>query len=221
MDHASEDSPVTRAPRSVISVLIADDDALARKALQLYLSKHEDIRVVAVCEDGEAALRYLDQHEVDVAVLDVRMPRMDGPTAARSIRASHPGTRILMLTSFDDDELIMDAVAIGASGFLLKTSSPVAFGDAIRAAHSGMTVLSRTPARLGRPAPDVPMPDFSDREVEVMRQLCRGLRNQEIAEALFLSESTVKTYTSSIMVKLGVTSRLQAVLRAQQLGLAT
>lgn len=204
-----------------IRVLLVDDDALARDALKHYLSVDPTLSLAGLCGDGQEAVDFFDTGEADVVVMDIRMPRMDGRAAARAIKAAHPSVKILMLTSFDDDELLLETLGFGANGYVLKDSSPAAFADSIRAVAKGMTVLSRLPRKTPRveQPPREDLPRLSAREREVLAHLCRGMSNQDIAGTLFLSESSVKAYAASLMTKLGVSSRLQVVVRAHELGL--
>ena len=211
-----------------IRVIIVDDDTIVRGALVAYADA-SDLQVLGSYSDGAQAVAALDELTVDVVMMDIRMPVMDGITAARHIRAGHPHTKVLLLTSFDEDEYMVTALAAGASGFLLKDASPRAMVDAVRAVHEGTTVISPEP--LGRmirrqtaattladrrPPPHLVL---STREREILALLCQALSNSEIAERLYLSESTVKTHVSTLMSKLMVKSRLKAVLRSYEWGL--
>jgi DNA-binding NarL/FixJ family response regulator len=197
-----------------IKVLIADDDALVREGLRVLINKDPRFEVVAVAENGRQAVEACLKKAVDVALLDVRMPVMTGLEAASRI-AAETRTRALILTTFDDDELIVDAVTTGARGFLLKSSTPDRIKDAIAMVAAGGTVLQDVamdtlkrqlsgprPARLeeGR---------FSDREWEIVKAIAEGLSNRQIAEQLFISEGTVKNYVSSILDKTGLEHRTQ------------
>lgn len=212
---------------TVTRVAIVDDDALVRATLATYLQSAEGFVIVHSCADGAQALAALDAAPVDVVLMDMRMPVLDGVTATAHIRRSHPDTRVLVLTSFDEDASVSSALAAGASGFLLKDTPPQAMVDAIRSALQGTTVVSPAPmSRLVRrdsaayPDPQASGVHLSPRELEILALLCEACSNSEIAEALGVAESTVKTHVSSIMMKLGVTSRLKAVVRAYELGLA-
>ncbi len=211
-----------------IRVIVVDDDGIVRAALVAFAQASPDLEVVGNYENGAEAIAAVDADPVDVVLMDIRMPVMDGITAAERIRQGHPQTRVLLLTSFDEDNYMMQALAAGASGFLLKDASPRAVVDAVRAVHQGTTVLSPDPlGRLlrgrparseGRPKPP-PHVDLSARELEILGLLCQALSNAEIAEHLVVSESTVKSHVSSIMSKLLVGSRLKAVVRAYEWGL--
>lgn len=205
-----------------ISVVIVDDDQLVRRALVEYLQIAPDVKVMATFAKPEAAIEFIRRNAVQVALVDVNMPGMNGVQATREIRTSRPGTRVLILTSLDEDAVVHDALDVGASGFLLKNTSPEALADAIRAVNRGIAVVSPGPmARIRRPVPRAkgPMPSLSGRERAVLEQLCRGLSNSEIADVLHISESAVKAHVTTLMTKLEVTSRLRAVVRAHELGL--
>lgn len=211
-----------------IRVIIVDDDAIVRSALVAYAGASDDIDVVGSFENGADALASLSSLDVDVVLMDVRMPVMDGITATERIRAAAKHIRVLLLTSFDEDTYMVDALRAGASSFLLKDTSPKALVDAVHAVHEGTTVISPEPlGRLVRdrapsrpPAPATPLKvELSGRELDILRLLCEAHSNSEIAELLFLSESTVKSHVSAIMGKLLVKSRLQAVVRAYEWGL--
>lgn len=205
-----------------ISVVIVDDDQLVRRALVEYLQIAPDIKVMATFAKPEAAIEFIRRNAVQVALVDVNMPGMNGVQATREIRASRPGTRVLILTSLDEDAVVHDALDVGASGILLKNTSPEALADAIRAVNRGIAVVSPGPmARIRRPVPRTkgPVPSLSGRERAVLEQLCRGFSNSEIADVLHISESAVKSHITTLMTKLEVTSRLRAVVRAHELGL--
>lgn len=206
-----------------LRVLIADDDLFVRTALGSYITGTPGLRLVGLCENGEQAVRVVSSSRVDVVLMDIQMPVLDGVSAARQIRAANPGTRVLMLTSFDEDASIRAALASGASGYLLKSTTPEALIGAIRAVHGGTSVMTAdTMRRFAGPPTAVPPADvtLSTSERDVLRLLCKGHSNSEIAAALFLSESTVKLRLASINDKLGTTSRVTTAIRGWQLGLA-
>lgn len=217
------DHPGRAAVPVTIGVLVVDDDRLAREAIVSYLAPAPDIRVVGECSSGAQVEAALAGTKVDVVLLDVHMPGMGGFDVMGALRTRPEAPRILVLTSLGDEDTMMAAVAAGATGFLSKDTGAEGFADAVRATHRGLTVLSRVPpARRQQPAaaPPVDTSDFNERELEVLRLLCRGLSNKEIAQRLYLSESSVKGYTSSVLAKLDAPTRLRAVVRAFELGLA-
>lgn len=204
-----------------ITVVLVDDDQLVRRALVDFLKIAPDIRVLATFNKAEGAIDFVRRNPVDVAIVDIHMPGLNGVEATRKIKTSRSETKVLILTSFDEDVALHGTLDAGASGFLLKSTSPEALVDAVRAVHRGVAVVSPGPmARIRKPLarPDLPAPDLSDREKEVLSQLCRGFSNAEIAEVLLISESSVKTHVTAVMQALGVSSRLRAVVRAHELG---
>nr|WP_300150693.1 response regulator transcription factor [Propionicimonas sp.] len=207
------------ADPEVIKVLVVDDDPIVRAALASYFEQAPDTVVVGSPTDGLEAVAAA-RGDVDVVVMDVRMPGLDGLEATRQIRATgEERPRVLLLTSFDEDALARDAIIAHANGLLLKTATPKAIVDAVRAVHHGSTVFSSEPlTRLVQSdTPSVAPPahlHLNRREQEILQLLAQAYSNAEIAEQLYLSESTVKTYVSSVMAQLGVDSRLKAVVRA-------
>ncbi|AMD88143.1 hypothetical protein AXF14_11845 [Actinomyces radicidentis] len=209
-------------------LLIVDDEPIIRVGLALYLEREDGVEVVAQLPNGAEALDYLRGHEVDLVLLDVRMPIMDGPTALERIAVEHPGVRVLLLTSFDDDEVMYRALMGGGAGYLLKSSRPEEIRAAARAAlEGGVPVSPAVNARLVRELAPAGLvrsgtEDFglSDRERDVLQLLCEAAPNREISRRLCLSESTVKAYVSAIMTKMGCTSRLHVVVTAFEHGLA-
>lgn len=210
-------------PGRRISVLVVDDDAMVQAAIQDYLRIAPDIDVVGVCSSGAKAVEALRRTPADVVLMDVHMPQMDGVAATRAALAAAPDARVIILTSHVDDAIVGGAMAAGASGFLMKSVSPEALVDAVRAVSRGMWIASEVPMRHVRSAapdrPAQPAPELSERELAVLRHLCAGLGNAEIARTLFMSESSVKGYVTSVLRKLKVTTRLKAVVRAHELGL--
>ncbi|MDA8374218.1 MAG: response regulator transcription factor [Actinomycetota bacterium] len=208
-----------------IRVVVADDQALVRSGLRTILEAQGDIQVVGEAGDGDEAVRLCDSLKPNVALLDIRMPRMDGLDAARRIKF----TRTLMLTTFSVDEYVVEALRNGASGFLLKDATPEDLVNAVRSVAAGDAALSPSVARkvleLARPRASAPpsspraLEELSAREREVLLELAKGLSNQEIAGRLYLSEPTVKTHVSHILAKLGLRDRVQAVVFAYDLGL--
>jgi DNA-binding NarL/FixJ family response regulator len=205
-----------------IRVLIADDHAVVRQGLRMFLSLDEELEVVGEAEDGSAALRQAKDLHPDVVLMDMLMPVMDGVSATRAIRLELPDTEVIALTSVLDDSSVVGAVKAGAIGYLLKDTNAEELCRAIKAAAAGQVQLSpQAAARLVSEvrAPDVPPTTLSDRETEVLRLIARGKANKEIAAELMIGEKTVKTHVSSILNKLGVQSRTQAALYAVQSGL--
>jgi DNA-binding NarL/FixJ family response regulator len=212
----------------VISVLLADDQALVRSGFRLILDVNPDIAVVGEAADGVAAVAAAHRLKPDVVLMDIQMPELDGIEATRQIAASGSSARVLVLTTYDADEYLYDAIRAGASGFLLKDATRDQLVSAIRTVASGEALLH--PALTRRlldtftrgPRPES-LPQalnrLSDREVDVLRLIGRGQSNAEIAGALFLSEATVKTHLAHILQKLGLRDRVQAVVLAYDCGL--
>jgi DNA-binding NarL/FixJ family response regulator len=214
-----------------ITVLIADDQRMIRRGLQVILDAEPGISVVAEAGDGREAVELVREHAPAVALLDIRMPVMDGLQAARQIIALSPGTRVLILTTFDADEYVYEALRAGASGFLLKDAPAdqlitavrsLAAGDALidpaitRRLISRFALAARGPA--GLPGE---LRQLTARELEVLRLVARGLSNIEIARELIVEENTVKTHVSRILMKLGLRDRVQAVVLAYEVGFVT
>ncbi|MFP5415869.1 MAG: response regulator [Actinomycetes bacterium] len=209
-----------------VSVAIVDDDAIVRAALVAYLSATDGFDVRHECTNGVDAVAAITAEPVDVVIMDVRMPRMDGIQATAALRAALPPLKILVITSFDEDGAVREALAAGANGFLLKDTSPSALVDAVRSVMQGTSVVSPGPItslllNQGQRRPSVTVPELglSPRELQILRLLCAAYSNAEIADELYVSESTVKTHVSAIMTKMQVPSRLKAVVRAYELGL--
>ena len=213
-----------------IRVLVADDQALVRSGFRMILEARDDIEVVGEAEDGAQALELARRRRPDVILMDVRMPRLDGVEATRRLVEAGSEARVLILTTFDLDEYVYEALRAGASGFLLKDVQPAQLVEAIRVVARGEALLAPTvtrrlldrfaqvlPASPGEPPPAVS--SLTERELEVLGLLASGLSNAELAERLFLSETTVKTHVSSILRKLGLRDRVQAVVVAYQAGL--
>jgi DNA-binding NarL/FixJ family response regulator len=210
--------------------LLCDDQALVRSGFRMILETREDLEVVGEAEDGVQALELAWRQLPDVVLMDVRMPRLDGVEATRRLVAAGSEARVLILTTFDLDEYVFEALRAGASGFLLKDVQPAQLVDAVRVVAHGEALLAPTVTRRlldrfarslpGAPEPPAPeLAELTDREREVLALLAEGLSNAELAERLFLSETTVKTHVSSILRKLGLRDRVQAVVLAYQSGL--
>ena len=212
-----------------IRVLVCDDQSLVRSGFRMILEARPDLEVVGEAEDGLQAVELAGQTDPDVVLMDVRMPNLDGVEATRRIVGSGTPVRVIVLTTYDVDEHVHDALRAGASGFLLKDVQPTQLVDAIRVVAAGDALLApsvtrRLLDRFARTLPDaMPPPDslssLTEREVEVLRLLATGLSNAELAERLFVSEATVKTHVSSVLHKLGVRDRVQAVVLAYDTGL--
>lgn len=203
-----------------IGVLIVDDDLYVRESLSDFLASAEGIHLVGVCADGAAAVAAVGGHRPDVVLMDVRMPVMDGLQATRAVLELAPEARVLVLTSFEDDDAIADMFAAGACGFLLKSTRPRALADAIRAAHAGLTLVPPDAVRRWSDSRvTVAAPTLTERERQVLDGLGQGLTNRDLARSLFLSASTVKGVVSSLMRKLDAPTRTRVVARAHELGL--
>ena len=211
-----------------IKVLLCDDQELLRAGFRLILDLEDDIDVVGEAADGHECLRLTAEHAPHVVLMDIRMPRMDGIEATRKLAAAGSLTRVLILTTFDLDELVYGAMAAGASGFLLKDLPREQLVNAVRMVARGDAILSPELTRrlverfVAAPPPSTGMPaelaSLSERELEVFALLARGRSNTEIADALFLGEATVKTHVGRILAKLGLRDRVQAVVLAYECG---
>jgi NarL family two-component system response regulator LiaR len=207
-----------------IRVLIADDHAVVRQGLRTFLELQDDIEVVADVADGEAALRAAREHEPDVVLMDLVMPGMGGVEAIRGLREARPEARVLVLTSFLDDEKLFPAVRAGAAGYLLKDVEPAELVRAIRTVDDGEALLHpAVAARLMEEFAETERPAAEEaltaREREVLQLIARGLPNKLIARDLEIAEKTVKTHVSSILSKLGLTDRTQAAIYAVRRGM--
>ncbi len=209
-----------------VRIVVVDDDEIVRKNLVEYLAHAPEFEIVGMGATGFEAIRLAADLKPDILMSDIRMPVMDGVTAAEQVRFHSPNTRVVLLTTFDDDEVMLAGLRAGAAGFLLKSTSPEELINGLRQVVDGGTIVSPGPtSRLVRdylvqPAPtEMPELQLSPREHEVLELLCQAYSNQEIAEKLFVRESTVKSHVSSIMTKLEVNTRLKIVVRAYELGL--
>jgi len=216
---------------SPIRVLLVDDQALFREGLRTLLGMQPGLVVVGEAANGEEALRLAAKLGPQVVLMDLRMPVLDGVTATRRLHEAQPDCRVIVLTTFDDDEYVFEGLRAGAVGYLLKDVPSEKLAEAIRAAAGGESFLQPSVAakvvaefaRLAeqasaKPAPTLAEP-LSERELEVLRLVARGASNKEIAGALFIAEGTVKNHLTSILGKLGARDRTQALLKAQELGL--
>ena len=211
-----------------IAVLIADDQRLMREGLATLLSLAPDIRIVGQAADGAEAIDLARRLKPDVILMDIQMPGTDGVAATQTIHLELPDTRVIILTTFDDDEYLLTGLRAGACGYLLKDMPSEQLAQAIRAAVRGespigpavaaklVSMVARMPAAL---AP-IPLPDpLSEREIEVLRLMAQGYSNKDIAETLVIAEGTAKNHVSNILSKLDARDRAHAVTRGQELGL--
>jgi DNA-binding NarL/FixJ family response regulator len=204
----------------MIKVLVVDDHPVVRGGLVGWLDAQSDLEVVGEAGDGQEALSRVAETTPDVVLMDLRMPRMDGVTAIQRLAATHPGVRVLVLTTYDTDADIVRAVEAGATGYLLKDAPLPQLAEAVRAAARGETVLAppvaaRLVSRMRAPAVEAP----TARELEVLAGVARGLTNADIGRELFIGEATVKTHLLRVFAKLGVDDRTRAVLVAVERGL--
>jgi DNA-binding NarL/FixJ family response regulator len=212
-----------------IRVLLVDDQALVRSGFRLILETREDLEVVGEAEDGREAVDLARRLNPDVILMDVRMPNVDGVEATRRLAAAGSHARVLILTTFDLDEYVYEAIRAGASGFLLKDVQPAQLVEAVRVVAAGEALLAPTVTRRlldhfagqlpGSKAPPE-LARLTERELEILTLLAEGLSNAELAERLFLSETTVKSHVSSVLRKLDLRDRVQAVVLAYKAGLA-
>ena len=210
-----------------IRLLVADDQSMVRAGFRMLLSQEPGIEVVGEAANGLEAVDKAARLGPNVILMDIRMPELDGLEATRRILAADPAARILVLTTFDLDEYIYEALRAGASGFVLKDDPPEQLLAAIRTVAAGDALLSpavttrviREFTRIPRPAPPDGLDELTAREREVLRLLADGRSNAEIAQDLFISETTVKTHVTHVLQKLGLRDRVQAVVLAYQTGL--
>jgi DNA-binding NarL/FixJ family response regulator len=214
---------------SPVRVLVVDDDDLMRAGLRAVLSSDQTVQVVGEASDGRAAVQRVGEFRPDVVLMDVRMPDLDGIAATREVVAASPEVKVVILTTFEQDDYIFGALSAGASGFLLKRTSPEELIAAIHTVAAGDSLLSPSVTRrvIDRMAQhptaevsfDERLADLTPREREVLENLARGLSNTEIAAALIIEESTVKTHVKRILMKLRLRDRVQAVIFAYESGL--
>jgi len=220
----------------MIKVLLADDQTLIRQGIRLLLEIEADIQVVGQAANGKEALEQVEATHPDVVLMDVRMPELDGVEATRQLAARFPEVKVIILTTFEDDETVFEGLKAGARGYLLKDISSEEMAKAVRRVAAGEALIepritrkvlaefsrmataseSRSP---GMNKTDGPAIALTEREREVLNALARGLSNREIAEQLVITEGTVKNHVSSLIDKLGVRDRTQAILKGQELGL--
>ena len=202
-----------------IRVLLVDDHDMLRIGLKVYLNNYDDVEVIGEASDGEQAVMYCHEMSPDVVLIDLNMPRMSGIETIKKVRGTNPNIKFVVLTSFVDEELVQDALQVGAIGYLLKDSSAHDVREAIHRAYHGQTMLSpqATDALVSATvSPPSVGHDLSDRELEILQLLVQGLSNSEIGDELFISRSTVKNHISSIFGKLCVNSRAEAAATAIQ-----
>ncbi len=212
-----------------VRVVLADDQTLVRSGFRMIIEARDGLEVVGEAGDGREAVAVTRREEPDVVLMDVRMPGLDGIAATRELVAAGSNAKVIILTTFDVDEHVFAALRAGASGFLLKDVRPGQLVDAIHVVARGEALLAPTVTRRllerfvdalpGQAGPPPALDELTDRELEVLRLVARALSNAEIAERLFLTEATVKTHVSSILRKLGLRDRIQAVVLAYDIGL--
>jgi two-component system, NarL family, response regulator LiaR len=210
-----------------MKVVICDDQAIVRDGLEMLLKLEPDIQVAGTAEDGAAAVELVGKKKPDLVLMDLKMPIMNGVEAIRQIKAKYPEIKVLVLTTYDDDEWVFDAIQAGASGYLLKDTPRDEVIKAIRGTVTGKTYVDPSVAgKVLRQASShktqsttLITSKLTDREIEVLRLIAKGFSNMDISERLFLSEGTVRNHVSSILAKLGVTDRTQAAVVAIQHGL--
>ena len=210
-----------------IRVLVADDQSMVRAGFRMLLSGEDDIEVVAEASNGLEAVEKAERFHPDVILMDIRMPELDGLEATRRILAGDGSARILVLTTFDLDEYVYEALRAGASGFVLKDDPPEQLLAAIRTVAAGDALLSPAVTkrvieqftRISRPTPPKELDELSARELDVLRLVARGMSNAEIGQELFIGETTVKTHVTHVLQKLNLRDRVQAVVLAHQAGL--
>lgn len=214
----------------MIRILLVDDQAMVRSGLRMILESEDDLVVIAEAEDGAEAVRVARAERPDVILMDVRMPEVDGLEATRQITETASDSKVIVLTTFDLDDYVYGALRAGASGFLLKDAPAddlvaairvVARGDALLAPSVTRRLISEFAGRPEAGAAVTGLDELTDRETEVLRLLATGKSNAEIAEELFVSETTVKTHVSHVLTKLGLRDRVQAVVAAYESGLVT
>lgn len=211
----------------MIRILLVDDQHIIRQGLRSMLESNPDMEVIGEAENGQRAIEQIPALQPDVVLMDIRMPVMDGVAATQAIAQHYPQTRVLVLTTFDDDEYVAQSMRLGAKGYLLKDTEPEELALAIRAVYKGHTQLGpglfeKAIAPISTPAqqPIEPPPELAQlthREREVLRLIASGANNREIAQALYLSENTVKNYVTSILGHLNLRDRTQAALLAHSM----
>lgn len=214
-----------------IRILLVDDQALFREGLRTLLSVYDDLAIIGEAGNGQEAVAFVAQDQPDIILMDLRMPVLDGVAATRRILAEHPNCRVIVLTTFDDDEHVFDGLRAGAVGYLLKDVPSEKLVEAIRATAAGQSFLqpsvaAKVVAEFARLA-DMPAPNaqaslvepLSERELEILEQIASGSSNKEIAQKLYITEGTVKNHVTNILGKLGVRDRTQAAIKARDMGI--
>ncbi len=216
--------------KDLIKIMLVDDQRLMRDGLRTLMELEDDIDVIGEAENGAQALTLYEKLRPDVVLMDIRMPEMDGVEATRRLISNWPEARVVILTTFDDNEYVFDGLRAGAMGYLLKDVSGDELAEAVRTVSSGGALIEPSVARkvvaeFARIAPPSPSEKqnlteaLSEREMEVLGRVARGLTNKEIANQLYLAEGTVKNYVTSILGKIGARDRTQAAIRAKELGI--
>ncbi|WP_055075616.1 response regulator transcription factor [Pseudanabaena sp. 'Roaring Creek'] len=210
----------------MIQILLVDDQHIIRQGLKTMLESNNDMEIVGEAENGQRAIEQISNLEPDIILMDIRMPVMDGVAATREILKASPDRKILILTTFDDDEYVSQAMRLGAKGYLLKDTEPDELAMAIRAVYKGHThlgpglfekALILTESTALTSSPSLALAQLPPRELEVLKLIAEGSNNREIAEILFLSENTVKNYVTNILSRLNLRDRTQAALFAHSL----
>lgn len=208
-----------------IKILLADDQELILESLHIILSMEEDFEIVGLAKNGEEAIKGCEQFQPDIVLMDINMPVMDGVAATALIKERIPATKVIILTSYREVEYVLTALSHGAEGYLLKAIHPKELAAGIRVVHAGGTLITQEMASKmiksmnQTSAPKSNEYGLSSREIEVLHKLASGMRNQDIAEALFLSVGTVKNYISTIYSKLNVSGRREATRKARDSGI--
>jgi len=212
----------------MIRVMICDDQEIVREGLRTILDADDEIQVSATAEDGEALFRMIeDEGAPDLVLMDLKMPVMNGIQATRQLRTSYPGTKVLVLTTYDDDQWVVDAIRAGASGYLLKDTPRIDLIDAVKGTLAGQSfvdpsvagkLLAMASGTMPRPTASS-APQIRPREKQILILIARGLSNADIASELFLSEGTVRNYASALFNRIGVTDRTQAAIAALRYGI--
>lgn len=208
-----------------IKVLLADDQELILESLHIVLSMEEDLEIVGLAKNGEEAIKGCEQYHPDIVLMDINMPVMDGVAATAMIKERIPAIKVIMLTSYREVEYVLAALSHGAEGYLLKAIHPRDLAAGLRVVHAGGTLITQEMASKmiksmnNNSSTKSNEYGLSTREIEVLHKLALGLRNQDIAEALFLSEGTIKNYISTIYSKLNVSGRREAARKARDSGI--